>query len=146
MKATAGSGSVIDTVATRPLHLSAELLDVRTTAGRRWISICLGALGILILATLVAAVVTMSHESSHPPRHTRPVAPATASTVSVNTTVAVPAPSTPPSAPPSAQPPASWHAPATASTIASPPPAAKKSEPSVRQRLHDMFPRLIPVH
>jgi hypothetical protein len=144
MKATAGSGTVIDTVATRPLHLSAELLDVRTTAGRRWISICLGALGILILATLVAAVVTMSHESSHPARHDRPSAPATASTVSVNTAVPVPAPS----APPSAQPPTSWSVPATASTIATPPPppAAKKQEPSVRQRLHDMFPRLIPVH
>jgi predicted lipid-binding transport protein (Tim44 family) len=141
MKATAGSGAVIDTVATRPLHLSAELLDVRTTAGRRWISICLGALGILILAALVAAVVTMSHESSHPARHGRPAAPATASTVSVNTTVAVPAP-------PAAQPPTSWSVPATASTLATPPPppAAKKPEPSVRQRLHDMFPRLIPVH
>ncbi|MBB3606206.1 protein-disulfide isomerase [Mycolicibacterium sp. BK556] len=108
-------------------------------ANRNWFSAVLGALGILALGVLVAAVVSMSHESAHPVGQPRPAATTTASVVPVHSTAPVPSSS--------AQPPASWSVTAVASTLATPPaPAAQPREPSVRQRLHDMFPRLIPGH
>ncbi|EHB59325.1 hypothetical protein MycrhDRAFT_1761 [Mycolicibacterium rhodesiae JS60] len=105
-------------------------------ANRNWFSAVLGALGIGALGVLVAAVVSMSHESAHPVRQPRPAATTTAAAVPVHSAAPVPSPS--------AQPPTSWSVTAVASTLV-PPPAAPKREPSVRQRLHDMFPRLIPA-
>lgn len=139
MNARTRPDSPVDTAVTRPLHLGAELLDVRPNPGRRWVSTFLGALGLLILAVLVAAIVTVSHETAHPAAPTRTTAPAPVSTVAVHTIAPAP--------PPAPRPTTSWSVAATASTLAAPsPPAAQPREPSVRQRLHDMFPRLIPGH
>ncbi|WP_163749902.1 hypothetical protein [Mycolicibacterium helvum] len=113
-------------------------------ADRSWVSTLLGGLGIVALGILVAAVVSVSHESSRPVGQARLPAAATTSNVSI-----APVNHTPPTASPSAQPPTSWSVTAVASTLAPPPtapPAAPKREPSVRQRLHDMFPHLIPGH
>ncbi|AQT80969.1 hypothetical protein B1R94_19460 [Mycolicibacterium litorale] len=107
--------------------------------GHRWMSAVLGALGIVVLAVLVAAVITMSHESSRPGEHAAPASPAPSSTVAVSTSAAAPAPPTPAPHP-------SWSATATASTLAVPPTQVpQRQEPSVRQRLHDMFPHLVPA-
>ncbi|MCV7176367.1 hypothetical protein [Mycolicibacterium sphagni] len=124
----------VDAPATKPLPLGTE------PPHRRWVSSVLGALGILVLGVLVAAVVTVSHESSRPIGQSHPQAPAaTSTTLPVSTVALAPQPSAPPSP--------SWSVAATASTLAAPPstPAATpKREPSVRQRLHDMFPQLFP--
>ncbi|WP_163694366.1 hypothetical protein [Mycolicibacterium sarraceniae] len=111
-------------------------------ADRRWVSAILGGLGILALGVLVAAVVSMSHESAHPVGQSHPPATAATTAVSaapVNHTATSPSP------------PTSWSVSAVASTMAPPPAAppsaaAPKREPSVRQRLHDMFPKLFPGH
>ena len=129
-------------------------VDARNTAlpdftpERRWTSPVLGALGIAVLAALVIAVLTVAHQSSEPterapahvPPSTSPVAPSPAAP-----SPAAPAPSTPvPVAPP-----AYSSATATASTVVAPPPpvvrpAEPQPKPGVRQRLHDLFPRLFP--
>ncbi|MCX2929823.1 hypothetical protein ORI20_06045 [Mycobacterium sp. CVI_P3] len=144
MDTITGPDPVADTPTTRPLHLGAEQ-GGRPDGDRRWVSAFLGALGIVVLGVLVTAVVTVSHESSDPDQRTRPSAPVAGSTAAVTTTAAAPSPAT--QSPTRA--PASWSATATAATEAAPPPvslSAPKSEPSVRQRLHDMFPRLFPGH
>jgi hypothetical protein len=117
-------------------------------ADRRWVSAFLGGLGILALGVLVAAVVSMSHESSRPVGQSHSPATATTSAAPI-----APVNNTAPLPSPSSQPPTSWSATAVASTLAPPPAAAPapasaepKREPSVRQRLHDMFPHLIPGH
>ena len=115
-------------------------------ADRRWVSALLGGLGILALGILVAAVVSVSHESAHPAGQPHPSATATTSIAPVPVNHSTPVPS------PSAQPPTSWSVTAVASTLAPPPAAppptsaAPQREPSVRQRLHDMFPQLFPRH
>ncbi|WP_319431787.1 hypothetical protein [Mycobacterium sp. RTGN5] len=115
-------------------------------ADRRWVSAFLGGLGILALGVLVVAVVSMSHEESRPVGQPHPAATTTTSAVPI-----APVSNTAPVPSPSAQPPTSWSATAVASTLVPPPAAAPasaepKREPSVRQRLHDMFPHLIPGH
>jgi cytoskeletal protein RodZ len=110
---------------------------------RRWTSVVLGALGIVVLAALVIAVITVAHQSSEP---TEPVpAPAPTSTSAVvpspaATTTSAPAPTTPPTY---------SSVTATASTVVAPPPPViqpgePQPKPGVRQRLHDLFPRLFP--
>jgi hypothetical protein len=120
----------------------ADTSDPPTTRPqRRWTTVLLGASGILVLVVLVAAVITMSNASSHPAEQAPPTAPAPTSTSAVTT---IPVASAPPALPP----PTSWSVTATASTLATPPPpmhpGAPKPEPDVRQRLHDLFPRLFP--
>lgn len=105
----------------------------------RWPSVLLAALGILVLAGLVAAVITMSHRPSEPVDvDPVPVPPSTS-------TSAVPPP---PAAPTPAPAPAYSSVTATAATLAPPPPVLQpeptEPKPGVRQRLHDMFPRLFP--
>ncbi|NTY61939.1 hypothetical protein [Mycolicibacterium sphagni] len=141
MNATTRPDVAVDAPATMPLPRGD-----RPHAGRGWVSTILGALGVLVLGVLVFAVVTVSHESSRPVGQPHPSATATTSIapVPVNHSTSVPAPS--------AQPPTSWSVTAVASTLAPPPAApaptsaAPKREPSVRQRLHDMFPQLFPRH
>jgi hypothetical protein len=112
------------------------------TPERRWNSVVLGALGIVVLAVLVIAVITVAHQSSEPTE--RAPAPAPPSTSAVAPSPAAPTPS----APPPATPPAYSSVTATASTVVAPPPATAPGEPQqkpgVRQRLHDLFPRLFP--
>lgn len=123
-----------------------ELSDF--TPERRWTSVLLGALGILALATLVVAVIGVANSSSGPAREAPP--PPVPSTAAVTTTAATPSPSAAPR--PSgaaAQPPAYSSVTATASTVVAPPPPAVQPDapgpkPNVRQRLHDLFPRLLP--
>ena len=116
------------------------------TPERRWTSVVLGALGILVLAALVAVVITVAHRSSEPAeRAPAPVAPST----SVASSPAMS--SAPPAAPVLTAPPAYSSVTATASTVVVAPPAppvvqpgAPQPNPGVRQRLHDLFPRLFP--
>ena len=119
---------------------NAELPDF--TVERRWTSVLLGALGIVVLAGLVIAVITVSHLSSEPSAHTP--APTRPSTSEVASSV-IPAPSPSPSP---TSPPAYSSVTATASTVVAPPPVIQRGEPQpkprVRQRLHDLFPRLFP--
>ncbi|MFN8033292.1 MAG: hypothetical protein U0Q47_08335 [Mycobacterium sp.] len=124
---------------------SAELPDF--SPERRWMSVLLGALGMLVLAALVAAVITVAHRSSEPAeRAPGPVVPSTSSVAPA------PAMSSAPSvAPAPATPPAYSTVTATASTVVVAPPAppvvqpgAPEPKPGVRQRLHDLFPRLFP--
>jgi hypothetical protein len=124
------------------------LLDF--TPDRRWTSVLLGALGILVLAVLVAAVITVSHRSSEPAEHApAPVPPSTSAAAS---SPAMPAPSAaapPPAAPAPTTPPAYSSVTATASTVVAPPPPVvqpgpPQPKPGVRQRLHDLFPRMFP--
>ena len=114
------------------------------TVERRWTSVLLGALGIVVLAGLVIAVITVSHLSSEPSAHTP--APTRPSTSEVAYSV-IPAPSPSPSPSPTS-PPAYSSVTATASTVVAPPPVIQRGEPQpkprVRQRLHDLFPRLFP--
>jgi len=113
------------------------------TPERRWTSVVLGALGIVVLAALVIAVITVAHRSSEPTEQApAPVPP--------STSAVAPSPATPtPSAPMPAAPPAYSSVTATASTVVAPPPPAvqpgePQPKPGVRQRLHDLFPRLFP--
>ncbi|GAY15018.1 hypothetical protein [Mycobacterium sp. shizuoka-1] len=106
---------------------------------RRWVSTLLGGLGILALGVLVAAVVSVSHESSHPAGHAHPVATSGSALATASHTTTI--------ASPSAAPAGSWAVTAIGAThTATPLATAPKHEPSVRQRLHDMFPRLFPGH
>ena len=113
------------------------------TPERRWTSVVLGALGIVVLAVLVIAVITVAHQSSEPTE--RAPAPAPPSTSAV-----APSPAAPTlSAPPPATPPAYSSVTATASTVVAPAPPVMapgepQQKPGVRQRLHDLFPRLFP--
>lgn len=115
------------------------------TPERRWTSVVLGALGIVVLAALVIAVIIVAHQSSQPTeRAPAPLPPSTSA-------VAPSPPSPAPSVPVPVAPPAHSSATATASTVVPPPPpppAMRPAEPQpksgVRQRLHDLFPRLFP--
>jgi hypothetical protein len=139
MNATTRPDLAVDAPATMPLPRGD-----RPGAGRGWVSTILGALGVLVLGVLVAAVVTVSHESSRPTEQVRQSAPAAASaTAPVSTVALAPQPSAQPGRPNTA-----WSVPATASTLSAAPSSAPapKREPTVRQRLHDMFPQLFPRH
>jgi hypothetical protein len=115
------------------------------TKERRWTSAVLSALGIVVLAALVIAVITVAHQSSEPTE--RAPVPAPPSTAAVAPSPAAPTTSAPaPSAPP-----AYSSVTATASTVVAPPPPViqpgePQPKPGVRQRLHDLFPRLFPGH
>jgi hypothetical protein len=113
------------------------------TPQRRWTSVVLAAAGIVALATLVVAVITMADRSSHPAEEAPPTP---TSVVASTTAVSAPSPSpATPEAPPPVQTFSSVTA--TASTLAPPPPVipgATEPKPGVRQRLHDLFPRLFP--
>jgi len=113
------------------------------TPERRWTSVLLGALGIVVLAALVIAVITVAHQSSESTgRAPAPVPP--------STSAVAPSPAAPTtSAPVPATPPAYSSVTATASTVVAPPPPVMQPgepqpKPGVRQRLHDLFPRLFP--
>ena len=111
------------------------------TPERRWTPVLLGALGIMVLAALVAAVITVSHRSSEPAGPAPAPVPPSTSTVAFS-------PAMP--APPAVAPPAYSSVTATASTMVAPPPQvapprASQPNPGVRQRLHDLFPRLFPT-
>jgi len=112
---------------------------------RRWTSVLLGALGIVVLAALVIAVITVAHQSSEPAGRAPAQVPPSTSAVAPSPV----APTT--SAPVPATPPAYSSVTATASTVVAPPPpppvmqpGEPQPKPGVRQRLHDLFPRLFP--
>jgi hypothetical protein len=113
------------------------------TPERRWTSVVLAALGIVVLAVLVIAVITVAHQSSQPTEQAPAPAPSSTSAVAPSpaaTTTSAPAPTTPPTY---------SSVTATASTVVAPPPPAiqpaePQPKPGVRQRLHDLFPRLFP--
>ena len=113
------------------------------TPERRWTPVVLGALGIVVLAALVIAVITVAHRSSQPTEQAPAPAPPSTSAVA-------PSPATPtPSAPLPVAPPAYSSVTATASTVVTPPPPVMQPgepqpKPGVRQRLRDLFPRLFP--
>ena len=136
---------------------------------RAWSSVVLAVAGIVTLAVLVICVVIVANDSTRPPHVVplsvpplpttaapaptmqssvpgspmAPVAPpefrptVTASTVAVAPSV-VPAPVVPvPTGPAPVVPAPTGHPPAAAARTPAP-------KPSVRQRLHDLFPRLFP--
>lgn len=117
---------------------------------QRWMPVLLGALGIVVLAVLIARVIAVANDSTKPDADTEnaPAPTVTSSVMATSvpaTTTAVPSPSAgAPPASPSAPPPLPSVT-ATASTMAiPPPPAAPEPNPDVRQRLHDLFPRIFP--
>ncbi len=104
----------------------------------------LGALGMVALATLVAAVIAMANRSAEPAGPSAVPTPAAPTTAAATTTAVAPSPSA--SVKPAPAPPFSSVT-ATASTLAPPPvlrPGAPEPKPGVRERLHDLFPRLFP--
>lgn len=115
------------------------------TPERRWTSVVLGALAILVLAGLVIAVITMAHQSAEP----TDLAPAP---VSPSTSAVAPSPAATTTSPPApTTPPAYSSVTATASTVVAPPPpppvvrqGEPQPKPGVRQRLRDLFPQLFP--
>ncbi|WP_328353365.1 hypothetical protein OG976_21575 [Mycobacterium sp. NBC_00419] len=114
------------------------------TPRRRWTSVVLGALGIMALAALVVAVITMAHQSTEPAGPAAVPAPPVTTSAAATTTAVVPSPSAPADRAP---PPAFASVTATASTLAPPPavrPGGPDPKPGVRERLHDLFPRLFP--
>ena len=123
------------------------------TGRQRWTSLLLGVLGFFAVAALVVGVVTVAGGSSAPGvTAERPALTPVTSKVAATTTLAVPSPSAngpsttePPTAP--AQPPPYDTVTATASSVVvAPPPAvvAPTPKPNLRERLHDLFPKLFP--
>ena len=126
---------------------------------RSWSSAVLGAAGIAVLAALVIGVLVVANASTAP---VHIVAPSTRTTQAPapTPTSGAPGPSLAPVAPPAFSPTATASTvnvappvmpapvmPAPVSRAAAPVPAAPRTpgpKPTIRQRLHDLFPRLVP--
>jgi hypothetical protein len=126
-----------------------EAVDAQNTAlpdftpQRRWTSVVLGALGMVVLAAVVIAVIAVTHRSSQPTEQAPTPAPPSTSAVASLPSAPTPSPPVP------AAPPAYSSITATASTVVPPPPPVMQPgepqpKPGVRQRLRDLFPRLFP--
>ena len=100
-------------------------------------------LGLVVVAGIIVSVVTMSDESTRPAPH----APLTPISIPARSTTVAPEPSASEAAPAPALPLAPLPpVTATAQTITTAPPlpVAATDGPRVRDRLHELFPRLFP--
>jgi hypothetical protein len=134
-----------------PDHDSAdtELIEVFTPKRRRlsrWLLLILGALlGLAVLVGIVVSVLTVSDDSTVPPEQFAPLTP-----ISVPAQAPTPSPSQ--AAPsPSVAPPSDLTVPplppvtATGETVTTAPPYPHDpNSPRMRDRLHQLFPRLFP--